>query len=77
MYVIFSDLILISKTPPLNFVLTLIYNASSMQILMSVHEDWLDVVTTVLILLGAITVLVWMDLNYLQIITLVQVMHDK
>ena len=48
-----------------------------MQILMSVHKDWLDVVTTVLILLGAITVLVWMDLIYFQISALVQVMHDK
>ena len=44
---------------------------------MSVHEDWLGVVTTVLTLLGAITVLVWMDLNYLQTITLAQVMHNK
>ena len=43
--------------------------------LMSVHKDWLDVVTTVSILLGAFSVLVWMDLNYYQIIALVPVMN--
>ena len=40
---------------------------------MSVYKDWLDVIRTVLILLEAIIVLVWMDMNWNQIITLVQV----
>ena len=40
---------------------------------MSVYKDWLDVIRTVLILLEAIIVLVWMDMNKDQIITLVQV----
>ena len=44
------------------------------KILMSVYQDWVDVITTVLILLEAIFVLVWMDMNWNQIITLVQVM---
>ena len=34
----------------------------------------MDVITTVLILMEAIIVLVWMDMNWNQIITLVQVM---
>ena len=42
---------------------------------MSVHKDWLDVVTTVLILSGAFSVLVWMDLSYYQIIVLVLVIN--
>ena len=41
---------------------------------MSVYYDWPDVIKTVLILLEAIIVLVWMDMNWNQIITLVQVM---
>ena len=41
---------------------------------MSVKEELMDVITTVLILLEAIIVLVWMDINWNQIITLVQVM---
>ena len=41
---------------------------------MSAYKDWLDVIRTVLILLEAIIVLVWMDINWNQIITLVQVM---
>ena len=41
---------------------------------MSVYKDQLDVVTTVLIPLEAISVLAWMDMNWNQIITLVQVM---
>ena len=41
---------------------------------MSVYKDWLDVIRTVLILLEAIIVLVWMDMNWNQTITLVQVM---
>ena len=41
---------------------------------MSVYKDWLDVMRTVLILLEAIIVVVWMDMNWNQIITLVQVM---
>ena len=40
---------------------------------MSVYKDWLDVIRTVLILLEAIIVLVWMDMNWNQIIILVQV----
>ena len=40
---------------------------------MSVYKDWLDVIRTVLILLEAIIALVWMDMNWNQIITLVQV----
>ena len=43
---------------------------------MSVYKDWLDVIRTVLILLEAIIVLVWMDMNWNQIITLVQVMTN-
>ena len=42
---------------------------------MSVHKDWLDVVTSVLILLGALSVLVWMDLSYNQIVALVMVIN--
>ena len=34
------------------------------QILMSVYKDCLDVIRTVLILLEAIIVLVWMDMNW-------------
>ena len=41
---------------------------------MSVYEDCIDVITTVLILLEAIIVLAWMDLYWNQIIILVQVM---
>ena len=41
--------------------------------LMSVQEDWLDAVITVLILLGVFFVLVWMDLSYYQTIGLVLV----
>ena len=41
---------------------------------MNVFKEQLDVVTTVLILLEAIFVLAWMDMNWNQIITLVQVM---
>ena len=40
---------------------------------MSVQEDWLDAVITVLILLGVFFVLVWMDLSYYQTIGLVLV----
>ena len=40
---------------------------------MSVNKDQLDVIITVLILLEVIIVLVWMDMNWNQIITLVQV----
>ena len=40
---------------------------------MSVYKDWLDVIRTVLILLEAIIALVWMDMNWNQIIILVQV----
>ena len=40
---------------------------------MSVCKDWLDVVIGVIILLEAISVLAWMDMNWNQIITLVQV----
>ena len=41
---------------------------------MSVNKDQMDVVIiTVLILLEAIIVLVWMDMNWNQIIALVQV----
>ena len=38
---------------------------------MSVYKDWLDVIRTVLILLEAIIVLVWMDMNWNQTIALV------
>ena len=41
---------------------------------MSVKEELMDVITTVLILMEAIIVLVWMDMSWIQIITLVQVM---
>ena len=41
---------------------------------MNAYKDWLDVIRAVLILLEAIIVLVWMDMNWNQIITLVQVM---
>ena len=41
---------------------------------MSVLEEHQDVITTVLILMEAIIVLAWMDMNWNQIITLVQVM---
>ena len=41
---------------------------------MSVLEERQDVITTVLILMEAIIVLAWMDMNWNQIITLVQVM---
>ena len=41
---------------------------------MSVLEEHQDVITTVLILMEAIIVLAWMDMNCNQIITLVQVM---
>ena len=41
---------------------------------MSVPEEHQDVITTVLILMEAIIVLAWMDMNWNQIITLVQVM---
>ena len=41
---------------------------------MSVKKELMDVITTVLILMEAIIVLVWMDMNWNQIITLVQVM---
>ena len=41
---------------------------------MSVLEEYQDVITTVLILMEAIIVLAWMDMNWNQIITLVQVM---
>ena len=41
---------------------------------MSVHKDWLDVIRTVLILLEATIVFVWMGMNCNQIITLVKVM---
>ena len=50
------------------------------QILTSVKKELMDVITTALILLEAIIVLVWMDMNWDQIITLVQViicMHTK
>ena len=40
---------------------------------MSVYKDWVDVIRTVLILLEAIIVVVWMDMNWNQIIALVQV----
>ena len=40
---------------------------------MSVKKELMDVITTVLILLEAIIVLVWMDMNWNQIIALVQV----
>ena len=40
---------------------------------MSVYKDWLNVIRTVLILLEAIIVLVWMDMNCNQIIIIVQV----
>ena len=40
---------------------------------MSVKMELMDVITTVLILMEAIIVLVWMDTNWNQIITLVQV----
>ena len=41
---------------------------------MNAHKGLMDVITTVLILMEAIIVLVWMDMNWNQIITLVQVM---
>ena len=41
---------------------------------MSVLEEHQDVITTVLILMEAIIVLAWMDMNWNQIIALVQVM---
>ena len=41
---------------------------------MNVYKELLDVVTTVLILLEAISVLAWMDMNWNQIIILVQVL---
>ena len=41
---------------------------------MSAVKEHQDVITTVLILMGAIIVLAWMDMNWNQIITLVQVM---
>ena len=40
---------------------------------MSVYKDQLDVVRGVIILLEAISALAWMDMNWNQIITLVQV----
>ena len=40
---------------------------------MSVKKGQLDVIITVLILLEVIIVLVWMDMNWSQIITLAQV----
>ena len=41
---------------------------------MSVLEEHQDVIIIVLILMEAIIVLAWMDMNWNQIITLVQVM---
>ena len=41
------------------------------QILMSVPEEYLNVIIIVLILMEAIIVLAWMDMNWNQIITLV------
>ena len=41
---------------------------------MSAVKEYQDVITTVLILMEAIIVLAWMDMNWNQIITLVQVM---
>ena len=41
---------------------------------MSAAKEYQDVIKTVLILMEAIIVLVWMDMNCNQIITLVQVM---
>ena len=41
---------------------------------MSVKKDLIDVIKAVLILMEAIIVLVWMGMNWNQIITLVQVM---
>ena len=55
-------------------VLSYLMTILCIKILMSVYKDWLDVIRTVLILLEAIIVLVWMDMNWNQIITLVQVM---
>ena len=43
------------------------------QILMSVKKELMDVITTVLILMEAIIVLVWMDMSWIQIIIPVQV----
>ena len=40
---------------------------------MNVCKDWLYVVRGVIILLEVISVLAWMDMNWNQIITLVQV----
>ena len=40
---------------------------------MSVNKDQMDVIITVLILLEAIIVLAWMDMNWNQTTTLVQV----
>ena len=40
---------------------------------MSVNKDQMDVIITVLISLEVIIVLVWIDMNWNQIITLVQV----
>ena len=40
---------------------------------MSVHKDQMDVTTIVIILLEAISVAAWMDMNWNQIIILVQV----
>ena len=40
---------------------------------MSVHKGQMDVTTIVIILLEAISVVAWMDMNWNQIITLVQV----
>ena len=41
---------------------------------MSAVKEYQDVITTVLILMEAIIVLAWMDMNWNQIIALVQVM---
>ena len=43
---------------------------------MNAHKGLMDVITTVLILMEAIIVLVWMDMNWNQIITLVQVITN-
>ena len=42
---------------------------------MSVLEEHQDVIIIVLILMEAIIVLAWMDMNWNQIITLVQVIY--
>ena len=40
---------------------------------MSVYKDWLNVITTVLTLMEAITAFVWMDMYWNQMIIPVQV----